>query len=106
MSPIATMLTLTFLATTLAAQEVQETRTVHAKVQARPGAPLSEFDMPVHTVPVDPPLIGAKDARLGEDELVLGIEHDGQTVAFPIRYLALYEVVNSRVGKLPVAPTW
>jgi len=84
----------------------EEPRTVRARVQPRPGAEVTELDMRVHRVPVDPPIVAAGDARLGADELVLGIERDGSAVAVPIRYLALYEVLNSSVGDLPVAPTW
>ncbi|MCH7752234.1 MAG: DUF3179 domain-containing protein [Planctomycetes bacterium] len=62
--------------------------------------------MPVHAVPVDPPMVEASSADLADDELVLGLVLDGEAAAFPIRFLAMFEVVNSRVGKTPVAPTW
>ena len=84
----------------------QETRTVKTSAQPRPGAAVEEYEMPVHAVPVDPPLVAASEAGLGDDDLVLGIVHGDEAVAFPIAYVALHEVLNSRVGALAVAPTW
>ena len=46
------------------------------------------------------------EAGLDDQDLVLGMVRDGQAMAWPIRYLAMYEVVNSKAGKKPVAPTW
>jgi len=91
--------------------EVPQTRpstpsTVRATVQARPGGPLEDVEMAVHPVPVDPPSVPAAEATLAADELVLGLILDGRPMAYPIRYLALHEVVNDRVGDTPVAPTW
>jgi len=81
-------------------------RTVRATVQPRPGAPRQEVEMRIFSVPLDPPMVPAKKAHLADDELVLGVAMGGAAVAFPIRYLGLFEVLNSRVGKTPVAPTW
>jgi len=102
-------LSLIFLALGLPvfAQESDEaSRRVRARVQPRPGAAEVEIDMAVHEVPVDPPLVTAGEARLADEELVLGIEREGEAVAFPISTLANFEVLNSRIGGLPVAPTW
>ncbi len=81
-------------------------RTVRARVQPRPGAPPEEIDMRVHESPVDPPSVAAADADLADDELVLGLIVDGQPMAYPIRYLAPYEVLNDVVGSTALAPTW
>ena len=62
--------------------------------------------MTVHPVPVDPPLVSADDAEMDDEEIVLGITLGIHEVAFPIRYLAMFEVVNSQVGKTPVAASW
>ena len=83
-----------------------EPRTVRARVQPRPGADEVELDMPVLAVPVDPTFVAASDAGLAETELVLGLQRGDATVAFPISSLASFEVINARVGDLPVAPTW
>ena len=79
-------------------------RTVRARVQPRPGAPPEEIDMRVHESPVDPPSVAAAD--LADNELVLGLVVDGQPMAYPIRYLAPYEVLNDVVGSTALAPTW
>ncbi len=81
-------------------------RKVSAHVQLRPGGPAEEASMGVHEVPVDPAIVPASASDLADDELVLGVVRDGAAVAYPIRLLAMFEVVNSRVGKTPVAPTW
>ncbi len=82
------------------------TRTVKGRVQTRPGGPLEEAEVAVHEVPVNLPSVGAKETSLKEDDLVLGVVVEGQAMAYPIRYLALHEVVNNRVGETPLAPTW
>jgi len=40
------------------------------------------------------------------DELVVGVEINGEAVAYPLRYLNLVEVVNDEVGETPVAVSW
>ena len=82
------------------------TRTVTGRVQTRPGGPLEDAEINVHEVPVDLPSVEAAEVSLEEDELVLGVVVEGQAMAYPIRYLALHEVVNNRVGETPLAPTW
>jgi hypothetical protein len=84
----------------------KQKRTVKGMMQDRPGAPLKEVEVEVHEVPVDVPSVPANEASLDDDELVLGVEIDGQPVAYPIRYLALFEIVDDRVGETPVAPSW
>ncbi len=81
-------------------------RTVKARVQLRPGGPLEEVDLHVHPVPTDLPTVPAAEAHLEEQELVLGVVLDGEAMAYPIRFLALYEIVDHRAGKTPVAPSW
>jgi hypothetical protein len=80
--------------------------TIRARVQTHPGGPVVETDMPVHRVPTDLPSVPAAEAPLEDHDLVLGVVVDGTAKAYPIRYLALHEVVDDRVGDLPVAPTW
>ncbi len=83
-----------------------DVRYVTARVQTRLGGPLEETRMAVRAAPVDPERVPAAEAVLQEGELVLGMVVDGQPVAYPIRYLALYEVINDRVGETSLAPTW
>ncbi len=87
-------------------QGQSEQRTVRAYVQPRPGGPTELIDMRVHPSPVDPPSIDGAAANLTDDELVLGLVVDGQPMAYPIRYLAPYEVLNDVVGSTALAPTW
>lgn len=104
--PMALALLMSALACATTVRSGEAHRTVKAVVQPRPGAEPDEIDMRVHEVPVDLPSVPASDATLDDDDLVLGVVADGRAMAFPVRYLAMYEVVDGRVGSLPVAPTW
>ncbi len=90
------------------AQESQPkpSKVVKAYVQMHPGGEREEAEMPVFESPVDLPIVAASEADLADDDLVMGMVRDGEAMAWPIRYLAMYEVVNSSAGDLPVAPTW
>ncbi len=81
-------------------------KTVKGMMQARPGGPMEEVEVGVHEVPTDLPIVRVDQANLNDNDLVLGVMKNGKAVAFPIRFLAMHEVVDSNVGKLPVAPTW
>ena len=80
--------------------------TVTAVVQMEVGGQPREVEMEVHPVPVNPDSLPARDADLEDGEIVLGIVQDGKPMAYPIRYLALSEVLNDRVGQVSLAPTW
>lgn len=79
---------------------------VTAEVQTRPGGPIEEASMDVFEVPVDPLWASADEVRLDDNELVLGVLVDGQAVAYPLRWLSLYEAMNDRVGDAHLTPTW
>lgn len=87
-------------------EEPEPLKRVKARVQTRAGGEAEEAEMPVYEVPVDPPSVAAGDASLNQDELVLGVVENGEPMAWPVRYLALYEVVDDQVGGTPLAPTW
>ena len=57
---------------------------------------------------VDPKIITAADADLGDDDLVMGVEIDGQARAYPVNYMngPLNEVVNDTLAGEPIASTW
>ncbi len=80
--------------------------TVTAVVQMEIGSQPREVEMEVHPVPVNPDSLPARDADLEDGEIVLGVVQDGKPMAYPIRYLALSEVLNDRVGQVSLAPTW
>ncbi len=87
-------------------QKLKPPKTVSGLMQARPGGPLEQVEVEVHEVPVDLPTVPADQASLENDDLVIGVVQDGEAVAYPIRYVANYEVLDSKVGKTSVAPTW
>lgn len=86
--------------------EEEPSRKVTGVMQARPGGPMGQVEVGVWEAPTDLPSVPANEAPLKDDDLVLGVVVDGRAMAYPIRYLALYEVVDDRVGKTPLAPTW
>ena len=100
----ALVLLMVAIATPLTAQEQE--RTVRARVQAHPGGPVEDIEMSIHEVPIDPKSVSADQAPLEDGELVLGLVIEGQPIAYPIRYLSMFEVINDRVGATPLAPTW
>ena len=57
---------------------------------------------------VDPEIITAADADLGDDDLVIGIVIEGQARAYPVNYMngPLNEVVNDTLAGEPIASTW
>lgn len=83
-----------------------EVRIIRALVQPRPGAEVEEVDMKVHPSPTELTSVGAADAPLTDEDLVLGVIVDGRAMAYPVRYLAMYEIVDDRVGETPIAPSW
>jgi len=95
-------LSLSMAATIGFAQE----RTVRGVMQPRPGAPEEDVEVAVHPVPVNPPSVSADEAGLPDDDLVLGVVVDGKPMAYPIRYLAMSEILDDRVGDTPIAPSW
>lgn len=65
---------------------------------------------PRDTIPaiLDPVFARVADASkwMESDELILGVEIEGDARAYPIRILSRHEVVNDIVGGKPVAVTW
>lgn len=57
---------------------------------------------------VDPEIISAAEAELGDDDLVMGIVIEGQARAYPVNYMngPLNEVVNDTLAGEPIASTW
>ncbi len=65
---------------------------------------------PRDTIPaiLEPVFAPVKEASkwMEPDELVLGIEIDGDARAYPIKILSWREVVNDVVAGMPIAATW
>jgi len=61
--------------------------------------------IPKDAIPsVDEPTFG--DDHAEPDDEVVGVEIGGAAKAYPIRYLNYHEIVNDRVGGVPIAATW
>lgn len=54
----------------------------------------------------EPRFVSADDAALGEDELVMGVEINGDARAYSVSVLRSREMVNDEVGGTPVLVTW
>ena len=54
----------------------------------------------------DPVFISPKEADLDPDELVMGLEINGDARAYPIGTLNRREMVNDVVGGVPILLTW
>ncbi|MEO9309980.1 MAG: DUF3179 domain-containing protein [Nitrososphaera sp.] len=55
----------------------------------------------------NPEFINAQDAQfLSDDEIIIGLNINGETKAYPLIILVWHEIVNDRVGDLPVAVTY
>ena len=65
---------------------------------------------PRDTIPaiLKPEFANVDDASawMESDELILGVEIEGDARAYPIRILSRHEVVNDVVGGKPIAVTW
>ena len=94
------------LASSAAMQDPEGVRTITGKVQTRPGGERVEASIPIRTVPDDLPVVAASEAELAENDLVLGVALNGSALAFPIRYLGMYEVINQQFAGVSMAPTW
>ncbi len=104
---LASMIALLVPLMAIASQdEPKPERTISTRVQMTLGGPREEVEMPVFTVPVNPLRLPASEVDLPDNDLVLGIVAGGKAVAYPVRYLALSEVVDDQIGDLPIAPTW
>lgn len=57
---------------------------------------------PIYT----PQFVAAARARLRGDELVLGVEINGEAKAYPITVLNSREMVNDTAGGVPILATW
>ena len=55
-----------------------------------------------------PKMVKAADAdrRVGDWEPVLGVREGDHSRAYPLRLLDAHEIVNDRLGQLPIAATW
>ena len=57
---------------------------------------------------VDPEIVPADQAPIGDDDIVMGVVINGQARAYPVNYMngPYNEVVNDELGGEAVAPSW
>ena len=55
---------------------------------------------------VQPVFVHAEDAQLPDGVSVVGVSVDGTDRAYPLYVLKNHQVVNDRLGDLPVAASW
>lgn len=54
----------------------------------------------------EPEFAPADQVPLADEELVLGVEIDGQAKAYPIAVLTAREMVNDELAGIPILATW
>ena len=56
----------------------------------------------------NPSFLSASDSatQIGQQELVIGVSLNGEHKAYPTAFLSSHEIVNDKVGGVPVAITW
>ena len=88
---------------------------IAANVIAAPPSSLPEIDLSqmyqllgIDTIaPIyDPQFVPASRANIGDLDLVLGVEINGEAKAYPITPLIRREMVNDVLGGVPILVTW
>ena len=54
----------------------------------------------------NPEFVGAAEAPLQEDELIIGVSLNGEAKAYPITVLRFREMVNDELAGIPTLVTW
>ena len=54
----------------------------------------------------EPRFVPAEEADIPDDAWVLGVSAEGQAKAYSLNLLNHHEVVNDRLGRLPIAAVW
>lgn len=57
---------------------------------------------------VNPEIVSAEEAELGDDDIVMGVVINGEARAYPVNYMngPTNEVVNDSLGGQAIAPSW
>ncbi|MBC8355500.1 MAG: DUF3179 domain-containing protein [Planctomycetes bacterium] len=69
--------------------------------------PKTVLRKPIRAI-TDPPTTSAHTAEIGDNELVIGVEVNGQSRAYPINQLTgpSREIINDELGGTAIAATW
>ncbi len=70
-------------------------------------SPRTVLKKPIRAI-TDPPIVAAADAELSDNELIIGVEIDGQARAYPINQLTgpRREIINDELAGTAIAATW
>ena len=70
-------------------------------------APRKVLPTPLRAI-TDPKIVSAKEAQISDNELVIGVEIDGQARAYPINQLTgpSREIINDELAGTAIAATW
>ena len=70
-------------------------------------APRKVLPTPLRAI-TDPKIVSAKDTQISDNELVIGVEIDGQARAYPINQLTgpSREIINDELAGTAIAATW
>ncbi len=70
-------------------------------------APRTLIPVPIRPI-TNPTILSAADAEIGDNDLVIGVEIDGQARAYPINQLTgpSREIINDHLAGTPIAATW
>lgn len=69
--------------------------------------PITVLDKPIRAI-VDAPFVTADKTELADNALIIGVEVNGQSRAYPINQLTgpYREIINDELGGTPIAATW
>lgn len=69
--------------------------------------PRTVLPVPLRAI-TDPKIVTANEAQISDNELVLGVEIDGQARAYPINQLTgpTREIINDELAGTAIAATW
>jgi hypothetical protein len=70
-------------------------------------APRKVLPVPMRAI-TNPEIVGANETQVAENELVIGVEIDGQARAYPINQLTgpSREIINDVLAGTAIAATW
>ena len=61
----------------------------------------SAWNLDKHSIPVDEIMSGGP-----QKEQVIGVNLNGEARAYPLRIMSWHELVNDRIGDLPILVSW
>lgn len=95
---------LTFVLMTIALMSVAFRANAQGTPEYRPRTVLKKPIRPI----TEPPIVSADQSGLADNELIIGVEIDGQARAYPINQLTgpSREIINDVLAGTAIAATW